>query len=248
MLINWPLIMVLIGLSLPGILIAVPRLIHLLLARNSDQLKRRISRLGMVQTLFMVILMSVGGAVLSLRTGLNAPVLEGILAGKPVWSMVQAFLLPVFLVTLSGLVIFLLFYYGLMPRYLDQNTLTIMRRIRAALRPDGCVLYGGVVEEVIARWGLMNVLVYFSILLLGRNSELVVWNAMLISSLLLSLSHLPAYIAAGCKNNRFFLYSMVLLTGWQAVMFGWLFWQYGLLAAIISHMLFHLGWYWYDRA
>jgi hypothetical protein len=34
---------------------------------------------------------------------------------------------------------------------------------------------------------------------------------------------------------------------WASLIFGWLFWQYGLLSAMLAHMLFHLVWYPFER-
>ncbi|KTD46831.1 hypothetical protein Lrub_1753 [Legionella rubrilucens] len=248
MLINWPLIVILTGLSLPGIVIAIPRLIHLLLPQNTEELRKKISRFAMLQTLMMVILMSFAGTVLSLKTGLNEPILQGLLHNQPVMGLLQEMLLPVFLSVLVGLLVFFFLYYGVMVSILDDKTLTVLYTMRAALRLDGCILYGGVVEEIIGRFGLMNVIAYFGALFTGRISGGVIGFAMLSSGLLLSLGHLPAYIAAGCAGSRRFAYAMVLLNLWQTALFGWLFWQYGLLAAIAGHVLFHIGWYLYDPA
>ncbi|WED43260.1 CPBP family intramembrane metalloprotease [Legionella cardiaca] len=245
--INWPLIIVLFCLALPGVFIAVPRLINLLLPNNSEELKKRVSRLGIAQTLFMVFLMAMGGSVLSLKTGLNAPVLDAMLQGKPVFDQIQAMLLPVFLMTVGGLLIFFFLYYGLVASILDTETFQIMRKLRAVVGVDGCILYGGVVEEIIARWGLINVTAFFAILLAHQKNSFIVWSAIVLSGLILALVQLPVYIAAGCQSSRRFIYSMLLLYAWQAILFGWIFWQFGLLAGIAAHMLFHVGWYLYDR-
>ncbi|KTD07365.1 CPBP family intramembrane metalloprotease [Legionella jamestowniensis] len=245
--INWPLVIVLVCLSLPGVFIAVPRLINLLLPDNSEVLKRRISRLAMGQTLFMVLLMTFAGSVLSLKTGLNAPILEALLEGRASFSQVQEMLLPVFLTTVGGLIVFLIFYYGFVRSMLDEKTFHIMRKVRAVLGIDGCILYGGVVEEVIARWGLLNVLTFFSILFSRTKSALIIWVAILLSGIVIALGQLPAYLAAGCQSSRRFIYSMLLLNSWQAILFGWIFWQFGLVAAIGAHSLFHIGWYLYDK-
>jgi hypothetical protein len=39
---------------------------------------------------------------------------------------------------------------------------------------------------------------------------------------------------------------MISLNLWASLIFGWLFWQYGLLAAMLAHMLFHLVWWPFD--
>ena len=44
-------------------------------------------------------------------------------------------------------------YYGLAKRVIDEKSMHIMTRLRETLGIDGCVLYGGIVEEIIGRWG-----------------------------------------------------------------------------------------------
>lgn len=247
MIINWPLVFVLFCLSLPGIFIAMPRLIYFLLPQNTDELKKRFSRFAILQTLFMVFVMCFAGAVLSLRTGLNDPVLEGILSGRAGLGSLVSILVPTFLYSFIGLIIFCFLYYGIVGSILDEYSFKTMTRIRAALGLDGCVLYGGVVEEIIARWGLLNVIVFFAMMFAKQNNNPIIVSSMIISGLLFAIGQIPAYVAAGCISSRRFLYSLVLLSLYQSMIFGFLFWQYGLVAAILGHMLFHIGWGIYDK-
>lgn len=246
MVIDWPLIIVLFCLSIPGTCIAVSRLIYFLLPNNTDELKKRMSRFAIMQTLFMVFVMSFAGAVLSFRTGLHAPVLETLLQGKAGLSVFQTILLPTLFCALSGLIIFLVLYYGLVERILDEQSLKAMTNLRRALRLDGCVLYGGVVEEVIARWGLMNLVAFFAILFVGKNSNIIIWTSIILSGLMFAIGQIPVYLAAGCLASRRLIYSLLLLFLWQSLVFGFLFWQYGMVAAIFAHMFFHFGWFVYD--
>ncbi|CAM2958365.1 CPBP family glutamic-type intramembrane protease [Legionella worsleiensis] len=247
MIINWPLISVLFCVCIPGVCIAMSRLIGFLLPQNSDVIKKRFSRVAIVQTLIMVFVMSFAGAVLSGQTGLNAPLLEGLLTGKASLDALQSILFPVVLFTVIGTVIFLVFYYGIVGSILDEHSIQAMARLRAALGLDGCVLYGGVVEEVIVRWGLMNVVAYFGLMFTQHNTNTVIVISMILSGFLFAVGQIPAYVAAGCIASRRFLYSLMMLSLWQSLVFGLLFWQYGLIAAVLSHMLFHLAWGYYDK-
>ncbi|MGL5741776.1 MAG: hypothetical protein ACRCXC_04115 [Legionella sp.] len=76
MTINWPLIVLLLCLSIPGTVIAIKRLIFFLLPDNTGQLKKRVSRFAILQTLFMVLILTFTGGLLAPRTGLSDPVLE----------------------------------------------------------------------------------------------------------------------------------------------------------------------------
>lgn len=242
MIFNWPLIIVLFCLTIPGVAIAIKRLIYFLLPDNSEALKKRISRFAMMQTLFMILILSIAGSILSPLTGLRAPELEALLQGTAKISVLLSILLPAVSYAFFGLLIFCVLYYGMTKYVIDKNSSNIMNKIRITLGVDGCVLYGGVVEEVIARWGLMNLTAFFGLLFTKNHMIITNWISIFISGLIFALGQLPAYVAAGCTSNRSFLYSFVALSLYQSLLFGYLFWQYGLIAAILAHMLFHLGW------
>lgn len=247
MIINWPLIIVLFCLSIPGVYIAMTRLIYFLLSNNTEELKKRMSRFAILQTLLMVLVMSFAGAVLSVRTGLHAPLLEALLQGKAGLSSFQSIILPTFLYSLLGLFVFFGLYYGVVASILDEHSVQVMAKLRRILGTDGCVLYGGVVEEILARWGLMNLIVFFAMMFAIKHNDIVIWISIVLSGLLYGVGQIPAYLAAGCLSSRRLVYSIVLLYLWQSLVFGFIFWQYGLISSIFAHMLFHLGWACYDK-
>ncbi|KTD73868.1 CPBP family glutamic-type intramembrane protease [Legionella tucsonensis] len=242
MTINWPLIIVLFCLSIPGVVIAIKRLIYFLLPDNSEGVQKRASRFAILQTLFMVLVLCIAGSVLSNTTGLRATILEALLQGTVGINALLPILIPTVLYAFFGLLVFLVLYYGVIARIIEKKNMEIMTNIRLALGLDGCVLYGGVVEEIIARWGLMNLAAFFALLFTKQYPVLIIWISIFISGLVFAVSQIPAYLAAGCTSNRRFIYSLILLSLYQSLLFGYLFWQYGLIVAILAHMLFHLGW------
>lgn len=241
--VNWPLVMVLFFLCIPGIFIAIKRLIFFLLPDNSEALKTRMSYFAIAQTLVMVFILCLSGSIVANATGLGAPILRGLLEGTASIRAIVPILLPAFGYSLLNLFIFTSMLQLLSRYSLQENDRKIMRNLRKALGLDGCVLYGGVVEEVIARWGLFNLAAFFMVIFNQGISTNLVWLALVVSSLIFAVGQLPAYIAAGCTSSRTFIYSFVLLSTTQSILFGYVFWHYGLIAAIFSHMLFHLGWY-----
>jgi hypothetical protein len=246
MIIDWPLVTVLFCLSIPGVLIAIKRLIFFLLPENSEELKKRVSRFAIVQTLVLIFILCLAGAVLSQSTGLRATHLDALLHGTAGISILFPILLPAMGYALLSLVVFLGLYHVLAKRLIDEKSLQIMRNLRIALGLDGCVLYGGVVEEIIGRWGLMNLATFFAIIFMQHTTNLIIWISILVSGLIFSAGQIPAYLAAGCSSSRKFIYSYTLLSTSLSVIFGYVFWQYGLVCSIISHMLFYLGWSLYD--
>lgn len=248
MYINWPLVIVLFVLSLPGVFIAMPRLISFLLSDSTDIIKRRFNRIAVLQTTVMVFIMSFAGALLSTKTGLKDPILEGLLAGTLGISSIWPIVLPTIFYSIFGILVFCGLYYYLLPKMmLSENDLVIMHRFRSSLRLDGLVLYGGVAEEVIARWGLINLSAFFVMLVLQQRNNFIVWSTIVVSSVIYAVGQIPAYIAAGCSSSRQFIRAVVILYVWQGIIFGFLFWYYGLLSAILAHMLFHILWAWYDK-
>ncbi|MFI4918393.1 MAG: CPBP family intramembrane glutamate endopeptidase [Legionellales bacterium] len=246
MIINWSLMGVLFCVSVPGVCIAMPRLIGFLLASSTNEVQKRLSRLVVVHTLFMVLVLSVAGDVLSLRTGLHAPLLDSFLQGTVDFDSFLLLLWPVFICALTGLLVFLALYYGVVSRILDKHSLQVMTELRHALGLGGCVLYGGIVEEILARWGLMNLSGFFLMAFIKQNNLYVVSTSILLSGLIFAVGQVPAYLAAGCVASRRFIYSIVLLSLWQSFVFGFVFWQYGLVAAMLAHVLFHVGWSIYE--
>ncbi|MFJ1269753.1 CPBP family intramembrane glutamate endopeptidase [Legionella lytica] len=246
MIINWPLVTVLFCLSIPGVLIAIKRLIYFLLPENSEELKKRIGRFAIVQTLVLVFILCLAGAVLSQSTGLWATPLDDLLHGKAGISILFPLLLPALGYALLSLFVFLVLYHVLAKRLIDEKSLQIMHNLRVALGVDGCVLYGGVVEEIIARWGLMNLATFFAIIFMQHTTNLIIWMSIIVSGLIFAAGQIPAYLAAGCSSSRKFIYSYTLISASQSIIFGYVFWQYGLVCSIISHMLFHLGWAFYS--
>jgi membrane protease YdiL (CAAX protease family) len=92
----------------------------------------------------------------------------------------------------------------------------------------------------------MSLFVWLGSLAFGQPGPAVVWGAILISGVLFGLGHAPSYLAAGCHKTVAFFCSMIALNLWASLIFGWLFWQYGLMAAMVAHMLFHLVWWPFD--
>ncbi|MFI4963538.1 MAG: type II CAAX prenyl endopeptidase Rce1 family protein [Legionellales bacterium] len=241
MMINWMLVGFLLCVCLPGVCIVMPRIINLLLQDNSEHIKKRFSYLAQGQSMVMVLVMSITGSLLSHRTGLQAPILEAFLQGKGSLALLTPIGLPTLIGALIALGVFCFFYYGVAGYFLDEQSLKSMSKLRASLGLSGCVLYGGVVDEVIARWGLMNLSAFFLVLFVNLGNR-VYWLSIVISGLLFAIGQIPAYIAAGCVASRRFLYLCIVLSMTQSLVFGYLFWHYGLLSAMLAHMLFHLGW------
>lgn len=104
------------------------------------------------------------------------------------------------------------------------------------------MFYGGITEEILMRWGLMSLLVWIAWKGLKQGvtlpSQEVYQGAIVLAALVFGLLHLPA-TAAIVPLTPVVMIRALLLNGIAGIAFGWLFWQYSLEAAMLSHISFH---------
>jgi membrane protease YdiL (CAAX protease family) len=95
----------------------------------------------------------------------------------------------------------------------------------------------GVNEEVLFRLGLMTLFVFLEAKLLrqGDRPAGVVWTAMVLATLLFGVVHLPQAAALGGGLPASLVASVLLGNYLGGVVFGWLYWKRGLLAAVSAH-------------
>jgi uncharacterized membrane protein len=108
------------------------------------------------------------------------------------------------------------------------------------------VLYGGITEEILVRWGVMSALAWFAHALTRRraqpSSRGVMWAAVLLSAVLFGVGHLPAAALAGLPLTAEVIARIVVLNAIGGVIFGWLFWRRSLEAAMVAHATVHVAW------
>lgn len=102
------------------------------------------------------------------------------------------------------------------------------------------ILYGGIVEEVLMRWGLMTLLVYLFTRKGTRRNPAAYVAAILLVALLFALGHYNATTTL-TEMTPLVWFRMLFLNGAGGVMFGWLYWKYHLESAIFAHMSTHVG-------
>lgn len=103
------------------------------------------------------------------------------------------------------------------------------------------LVYGGLAEEVIARWGLMSALTWGGLRLLGpAQTRLVLTLAVMLSALAFGAAHLPV-LAAQIDLSAALIGRTLLLNVLGASVYGWLFCRHHLEAAMVAHAASHLG-------
>ncbi|MCV2366999.1 CPBP family intramembrane glutamic endopeptidase [Roseateles oligotrophus] len=105
------------------------------------------------------------------------------------------------------------------------------------------LLYGGITEELLLRWGLMSLIAWSLWRVLQRDRGEphpgLFWSAIVLSALLFGLGHLPAAKAILGPLTPEVIAYLLLGNGVFGLLAGWLFWRRGLEAAMLAHILAH---------
>lgn len=106
------------------------------------------------------------------------------------------------------------------------------------------LLYGGITEEILLRWGLMAPVAWLVARVRGgagaQPSTSTMWVAIAVSAVLFGVGHLPA-LASTYGLTPLLVARTVLLNAVVGLGFGWLFWQDSLETAMVSHATFHVA-------
>jgi membrane protease YdiL (CAAX protease family) len=94
----------------------------------------------------------------------------------------------------------------------------------------------GITEELLLRLGLVTFLVWLGTKLVRRRqpSPAVVWAAIGVAALVFGLGHLPL-AASLAPLTALMVVRTLVLNGFAGLVFGWVYWQHGLVAAMVAH-------------
>lgn len=188
------------------------------------------------QTAALLALAVAVGVRLAPRVGLRAPALSAWVAGQPVAPALRPQLLPGVCGGLAGAA----WLWGLS---LVQPGALRPADPASAMPLLVKLLYGGITEELLVRWGVMTLLLWLGWRLGQRGQGVpgrgLVALAVVLGALLFALGHLPAAQSlAGALTPEVVAFVLVGNAAFGLVA-GWLFAHYGLEAAILAHVLAH---------
>lgn len=105
------------------------------------------------------------------------------------------------------------------------------------------VLYGGITEELLTRWGLMTVLLWglWSLLQRRRGPPRagLAWAAIVLSAIPFGVGHLPLVAATADGLSAGIVVWVVGANALFGLLAGFLYWRFGLESAIAAHALAH---------
>jgi membrane protease YdiL (CAAX protease family) len=106
------------------------------------------------------------------------------------------------------------------------------------------MLYGGLTEEILLRWGVMTFLVWMFWRIFqrgtGRPRGVYFVAAIILSAVMFGIGHLPiASILAGGLTVPVVIY-VITANSIFGIVAGFLYWRRGLESAILAHMFAHV--------
>ena len=200
--------------------------------------------LSLIQPTVLLALAVFAGVFLAPKVNLSAPAFEALARGDSFMAALKPQIIPGAIAGLIGAVVIVVswtFLRSLMPAQFVTRAVAFNRLIPLPTR----LLYGGITEELLLRWGLLTllVLVAWKIFQRGRSQPglFCYVGAILISSLVFGIGHLPVAVAIGGPLTLPVVAYVVTVNSVFGLIAGYLFWRKGLEAAITAHMLAHVG-------
>lgn len=101
-------------------------------------------------------------------------------------------------------------------------------------RPWALAFESSILEEITFRFFAMSVAAWIAARLFKR-ADVVFVIALIVSTLLFGLAHLPAWLSLTHASTGL-IGSVLLLNGFGGFFFGWIFWRWGLSYAVLCHL------------
>jgi len=199
--------------------------------------------LSTIQTTVLLSIAVLVGVALGHRVGLSSPAAEAI-AGRE--NLVAAFkpqIVPGLVGGLAGGIAIPLAWLLWKP-FLPTTFVTRAEQLNRTLPFPTRLLYGGITEELLLRWGVLTLLVWLAWRLFQKRQgkPRAVWFvcAIIISSVVFGLGHLPLVNVLAVNFTVAVVGYIVVANSLFGFIAGYLYWKRGLEAAIIAHMLAHV--------
>ena len=199
--------------------------------------------LSLIQPIVLLSLAVLVGVALASKVGLSAPAAEAAASGERFVSALKPQIVPGTVGGLAGGIAIVLTSLLWKPFLTPEVVARITELGRFVPFPTR-LLYGGITEELLLRWGFMTLLVWAAWRLFqnGRDKPKQGYfiGAILISSLVFGIGHLPiAYMLFPDASLALTLF-VIVANSMFGLIAGYLFWKKGLESAMIAHMLAHI--------
>lgn len=199
--------------------------------------------LSLVQPTVILAIAVFAGVLLSPKVGLRLPVAEAFANGGDKLSAFTPQIFPGIVGGIVGGSLIVLTAYLCSP-YLPQDVVVLLGKFAKVLPLPTRLLYGGVTEELLLRWGFMTFLVWLGWRLfqkgVGTPKPVCFIAAIILSSLIFAAGHLPLAFMLIPQPTPALILFVIAANSVFALIAGLLFWKKGLESTILAHTIAHL--------
>ena len=197
--------------------------------------------LTVIPNFILLIIALVIGFFTAHKVGLKSVIIHPNAREKSKSEWIKGIKLAIILGSITGVVL-KGFDYLFQP-FLPDSVIETLQPYNA-LHFISALLYGGVVEELLMRFGVMSLLVLIFWKLFDRTSEKpsnwVFVLSIFISALLFALGHYDA-TANMTELTTLIWFRMIFYNGLAGLFFGWIYWKRNLELAMLAHMFAHIA-------
>jgi len=210
-----------------------PEIEELLLKEMSTE---QIKYVLLINPAIMVLLAVIAGSLTFRNASLDTPIIRWICREHVRPPFVEILKAGIAGGLISGILLSLasLLFLPLLPNEFKQLSESFELSLAARL------LYGGITEEIMMRFGLMTLLVWAIQKLSKRQNPATYILAILLSSLIFALGHFPVAYQAVDEPSFTLLTYILIGNSLGGIVFGYLYWKKGLESAMLAHMITHV--------
>ena len=197
--------------------------------------------ISVIQSSLLLLLMVVLGCVFAKRVNLTTPIIDRLCGVSTHLPKFTDIVLPaIFGGVLGG--ICLLGFFSFMADFLPIDFMQASERFTPPWHTK--LLYGGITEEILVRWGLMSFFTWACYKVCQtQGSKINAYHyvfGILLSALLFGLGHLPVAQLLTDNPNVYFYFYIIVGNAIFGCIAGWLFYKRGLECAILAHVVAHI--------
>lgn len=198
---------------------------------------------SLIQPTVLLVLATLAGVNLAPKVGLSAPFAEAIASGGDAAKALKPQIIPGLVGGFIGAAAIVLMSVAFKP-LLSVEVFERIGKFGKVLGVPTRLLYGGITEELLLRWGFMTLIVWLVWRIFQKrqatptNSSFIA--AILFSALVFALGHLPVALIVFPETIPAVVSFVILANSAFGLVAGYLFWKRGLESAIIAHMFGHV--------